>query len=133
MRAALALPIIAFPARAGAVESGEVGFALFGYKERGLMKVTEPIAWAKARVAEHWDVQASAAVDIVTGASPQLVSNQSGRPVQSITGASVATGAIPGTRRSLDASGKRPLRSRVPSRARRTISPMPSGSRRATT
>lgn len=90
MRAALALPIIAIPARAGAVESGEVGLALFGYKERGLMKVTEPIAWAKARMAEHWDVQASAAVDIVTGASPQLVSNQSGRPVQSITGASVS-------------------------------------------
>lgn len=90
MRAALALPIIAIPARAGAVESGEVGLALFGYKERGLMKVTEPIVWAKARVAEHWDVQASAAVDIVTGASPQLVSNQAGRPVQTITGASVA-------------------------------------------
>jgi hypothetical protein len=90
MRAALALPIIAVPARAGAVETGEVGFALFGYKERGLMKVTEPIVWAKARVAEHWDVQASAAVDIVTGASPQLVSNQTGRPAQTITGASVS-------------------------------------------
>lgn len=90
MRAALALPIIAIPARAGAVESGEVGFALFGYKERGLMKVTEPIVWAKARVAEHWEVQASAAVDIVTGASPQLVSNLTGRPVQTITGASVS-------------------------------------------
>jgi hypothetical protein len=90
MRAALALPIIAIPARAGAVESGELGFALFGYKERGLMKVTEPIVWAKARVAGQWDVQASAAVDIVTGASPQLVSNRSGVPVQTITGASVS-------------------------------------------
>jgi uncharacterized protein DUF3570 len=90
MRAALALPILAVPARAGAVEVGEVGFALFGYKERGLMKVTEPIVWAKARVAEHWDVQASAAVDIVTGASPQLVSNRTGRPVQTITGASIS-------------------------------------------
>jgi hypothetical protein len=86
MRAALALPILAVPARAGAAE---VGFALFGYKERGLMKVSEPIVWAKALVAEQWEVQASAAVDIVTGASPQLVSNRSGRPVQTITGASV--------------------------------------------
>lgn len=90
MRAALALPILAVPARAGAAEVGEVGFALYGYKERGLMKITEPIVWAKARVAEHWELQASAAVDIVTGASPQLVSNQTGRPVQTITGASIS-------------------------------------------
>ncbi len=89
MRAALALPILVVPARAGAAEVGEVGFALFGYRERGLMKVTEPIVWAKARLAQDWDVQASAAVDIVSGASPQLVSNRTGEPVQTITGASV--------------------------------------------
>ena len=89
MRAALALPILVVPARAGAAEVGEVGVALFGYKERGLMKVTEPIVWAKGRIGEDWEVHASAAVDIVTGASPQLVSNATGRPVQTITGASV--------------------------------------------
>ena len=53
------------------------------------MRVTEPIVWVHARFAEGWEVQASAAVDIVSGASPQLVSNVSGRPVQTISGASV--------------------------------------------
>jgi hypothetical protein len=89
MQAALALPILVVPARAGAVETGEVGVTLLGYKERGLIKVVEPIVWAQAQVAEVWDVRASAAVDIVTGASPELVTNVSGRPVQVITGASV--------------------------------------------
>lgn len=78
------------PARAGAAEVGEVGVAYFGYKERGLMKVSEPIVWGKARFLEHWEVQASAAVDIVSGASPALVSNPGGgEAVQTITGASV--------------------------------------------
>lgn len=89
MQAALALPILATPARAGAAEVGEVGLAYFAYKERGLMKVQEPIVWAKARIGEAWEVQGSAAVDIVSGASPQLVSNRTGQPVQTITGASV--------------------------------------------
>jgi len=40
LKAALALPILTLPARAGAIETGEVGFTLLGYKERGLMKVT---------------------------------------------------------------------------------------------
>ena len=53
------------------------------------MKVTEPIAWGKARIGEDWEIAASAAVDIVTGASPQLVSNRTGTPVQTITGASI--------------------------------------------
>jgi len=89
MRAALALPILVVPAKAGAAEVGEVGITVLGYKERGLMKVTEPVLWGRARVMEVWEIQGSAAVDIVSGASPQLVSNQSGRPVQTITGASV--------------------------------------------
>jgi hypothetical protein len=54
------------------------------------MKITEPILWGRATLAEVWEVQASAAVDIITGASPQLVSNASGRPVQTITGASIS-------------------------------------------
>ena len=89
MSAALALPILAIPVRAGAAEIGEVGVSVLRYQERGLIRVTEPIAWVHARIAEVWDVQASAAVDIVSGASPQLVSNVGGRPLQTITGASV--------------------------------------------
>ena len=88
--AALALPILVVPAEAGAAEIGEVGFAVLGYRERGLMKITEPILWGRATLAEVWEVQASAAVDIITGASPQLVSNVSGKPVQTITGASIS-------------------------------------------
>lgn len=89
VHAALALPIIAIPAKAGAAEVGEVGITVLGYKERGLMKVTEPVLWGRAQFLEDWEVQASAAIDIVSGASPQLVSNVTGRPVQTITGASV--------------------------------------------
>lgn len=90
MQAALALPIFTAPARAGPIESGEAGLTLLGYRERGLMKITEPIAWGQAQLAGGWEVRASAAVDIVTGASPELVSNVRGRPVQTITGASVS-------------------------------------------
>jgi hypothetical protein len=89
MRAAMALPILVVPARAGAAEVGEVGITILGYKERGLMKVSEPVIWGQARFGE-WEFQASGAVDIVTGASPQVVSNESGQPVQSITGASIS-------------------------------------------
>jgi hypothetical protein len=88
--AALALPILVVPAKAGAAEMGEVGLAVLGYKERGLMKITEPILWGRATIADVWEVQASAAIDIITGASPQLVTNQSGRPGQTITGASIS-------------------------------------------
>ncbi len=88
-QAALALPILALPVKAGAAEVGEIGFSLLGYKERGLMKITEPVLWGRAQFLETWEVQASAAVDIISGASPQVVSNASGKPVQVITGASV--------------------------------------------
>ena len=107
-KAALALPILMLPARAGAAEVGEIGFAYFLYKERGLMGVKEPIVWGKARLAEVWEIQASAAVDIVSGASPQLVSNRTGEPVQTITGASVQdrrhTGDVKVSRRVGEAS-----------------------------
>lgn len=89
-QAALALPILVVPVRAGAAEVGEIGFTLLGYKERGLMKVTEPILWGQARIGENWEIQASAAVDIITGASPQVVTNVTGRPVQTLSGASVS-------------------------------------------
>lgn len=89
MRAALALPVLALPVRSGAVEVSEVGFSVLGYRERGLMKITEPVLWGRVRIAETWELSASAIVDIITGASPQLVSNAGGKPVQVITGASV--------------------------------------------
>jgi hypothetical protein len=102
MKAALALPILVVPAKAAA-EGNEMGFTLLGYKERGLMKVTEPLVWARGTFADVWQVEASAAVDIVTGASPRLVSNTSGIPVQTISGASVNdrrnTGDLKVTRR----------------------------------
>jgi hypothetical protein len=74
---------------AGAAEVGEIGFTLLGYKERGLMKITEPVLWGRAQFLESWEVQASAAIDIISGASPRLVTNASGKPVQTLTGASV--------------------------------------------
>jgi uncharacterized protein DUF3570 len=89
MRAALALPILAVPAKAGAAQVGEMGFTLLGYKEQGLMKVVEPVLWGRAEFAEVWEVRASALVDIISGASPQLVSNRTGTPMQTLTGASI--------------------------------------------
>jgi hypothetical protein len=89
LRAAFALPILAIPARAGAADVGEAGLTVLGYKERGLMSVAEPVLWTRAQFLEVWELQASAAVDIVSGASPQLVSNATGRPVQTLTGASI--------------------------------------------
>jgi hypothetical protein len=101
--AAFALPILALPVKAGAAEVGEVGFTLLGYKERGLMNITEPLLWGRAEFLESWEVRASLAVDIISGASPQLVSNASGKPVQTITGASIedhrGTGDVKVTKR----------------------------------
>ena len=90
MRAALALPVLALPVRAHAAEVGEIGFALLGYKERGLMKISEPLMWGKVQIGDNWTVSASALVDIVTGASPELVSNASGTPMRTVTGASIS-------------------------------------------
>ena len=90
MTSALALPVLALPVRAGAAEVGEVGFTLLGYQERGLIKITEPIAWTRLRLGEDWEVRASALIDIITGASPELVTNVTGQPVRTITGASVS-------------------------------------------
>jgi len=88
MTAALALPILITPTRASA-EGNEIGFNVLGYKERGLMKVTEPVLWGRGTLFEVWDIEASAAIDIVTGASAQFVGNSSGKPVQTISGASI--------------------------------------------
>src|SRR3954468_20308070 len=89
MQAALALPILALAPRAGAAVVGEMGASVLGYKERGLMKATEPILFGHAVIDDVWEVEASAVGDILTGASPQLVTNLDGKPVQVLTGASV--------------------------------------------
>lgn len=89
LQAAVALPILALPMRAGAVESGEAGLAVLSYRERGLMKVTEPMGWLRLQFERGWEVQASAIVDVVSGASPRLVTNEGGVPVQSVSGASI--------------------------------------------
>ena len=91
MRAALALPIVAVPAKAGAAEVGEIGFSVLGYREaHHLIKITEPIVWATVPFADTWEIRASAAIDIVTGASPSIVTNAGGATVQAITGASIS-------------------------------------------
>ena len=85
----MALPILAVPAKSGAAEVGEVGFTILGYRERELIKVVEPVLWGNARIAEVWEVQGSLAVDIVSGASPETVTNISGEPTQVVSGASI--------------------------------------------
>jgi hypothetical protein len=91
MSAALALPIAAIPLRSGAAEVGKLGFSLLAYQERGpRMKITEPVLWALVPFAQTWELRVSALVDIVTGASPGIVTNAGGKPVQAITGASVS-------------------------------------------
>lgn len=87
LQAALALPVLALPMRAQA--EGEAGFAVLAYRERGLMRVTEPLGWARLALDGGWEVRASAVVDIVSGASPRYVTNEGGEPVQSVTGASI--------------------------------------------
>ena len=85
----MALPILAVPARSGAAEVGEIGLTVLGYRERGLIKVVEPVLWGNARLAEVWEVQGSLALDSVSGASPETVTNISGTPVQVVSGASI--------------------------------------------
>jgi hypothetical protein len=36
-----------------------VGLNILGYKERGLMKVTEPVAWGRVELADGWEVRAA--------------------------------------------------------------------------
>ncbi len=90
MHAALALPVLTLPVRAGAVDlGGEVGLAYLYYRERDLIRVKEPVAWGRVQIGENWTVSASALVDLVTGASPELVTNATGEPVRTVTGASI--------------------------------------------
>ncbi len=109
MTAAMTLPIIAIPLCSAAEEVATANAssattpsssllpvgAVFGvrtlyYRETGdRMKVTEPVVWIKSPIGETWEVSASATLDIVSGASAIFVSNQTGKPVQIYTGASI--------------------------------------------
>jgi len=82
--------VLALPVRAAAADVGEIGFAMLGYKERGLMKISEPLAWGRVEIGDNWTLSGSALVDIITGASPELVSNAGGSPMRTVTGASIS-------------------------------------------
>ena len=99
MTAAMALPIVAIPLQAGAEETSApwlpvgatAGSRVLYYKESGSrIKVIEPVMWVKSPIGESWEIATSATLDIVSGASPIQVINQSGTPVQIKTGASIS-------------------------------------------
>lgn len=98
MAAALALPVVAIPVEVSAQETvtsllppGAVaGIRSLWYREDGgRMKITEPMFWVKSSMGEHWEWGASHTVDMVSGASPIIVSNVNGKPAQILTGASI--------------------------------------------
>jgi Protein of unknown function (DUF3570) len=102
MSAAMALPIVALPLPGFAQALSEewvppilpigasMGVRTLYYREaHGRMKVNEPVVWLKSPVGENWEVSASATLDLVSGASPIIVSNQTGKPTQILTGASI--------------------------------------------
>ncbi len=103
MSAAAALPIVALPVTSfaqfldedvlpRALPAGSaMGLRTLTYRESNdRMKVSESVAWIKLPIGDNWEVAGSRLLDIVSGASASRVSNQTGRPVQIITGASGA-------------------------------------------
>ena len=112
LTAALALPIVAIPVEVVAQETSTssilppgavVGLRSLWYREDGnRMKVTEPVAWFKTPVGEKWEIGGSATIDMVSGASPIIVSNINGKPQQIYTGASITD-----RRRAADVSATR--------------------------
>jgi Protein of unknown function (DUF3570) len=102
MSAAMVLPIVALPQHCGAQALQEeivppvlpvgavMGVRTLYYREsQKRITVNEPVVWVKSPVGENWEISASATVDLVSGASPIIVSNQSGKPTQILTGASI--------------------------------------------
>lgn len=102
MCAATALPILSLPVAAGAQvlenelipallpPGAAVGARVLWYREsNGRMRVTEPVGWLKSPLGENWEVTVSGLVDMVSGASAYAVNNQSGRPAQILTSASI--------------------------------------------
>lgn len=95
MSAALALPVLAMPLKANALElsdlaGGAIGFRALDYREpSGRMHIHEPLVWLRLPVGEKWEVSGSRTIDTLSGASPIIVSNQTGKPVETLTGASI--------------------------------------------
>jgi hypothetical protein len=90
LHAALALPIVPLAARAGTLEGASAGVRWQDYREDGgRMHISEPLLWIKAPLGDDYEVFASRVIDSISGASPRLVTNQSGVPVQTLSGASI--------------------------------------------
>ena len=90
LHAALALPIVPIAARAGVLEGASAGMRWQDYREDGgRMSISEPLLWIKAPLGDDYEIFASRVIDSISGASPRLVTNQSGVPVQTLSGASI--------------------------------------------
>ena len=87
--AALALPVLVLPVHAGQLEAARGGIKFMSYSEKTRMEANSPQLWAEAPLGENFDLSASVTLDSVSGASPQYVTNISGRPVHTLTGASI--------------------------------------------
>lgn len=87
--AALALPVLVLPVQAGQLEEARGGIKFLSYSEKNRMEANSPLLWAEAPLGENFDIAAAITLDSVSGASPQYVSNRSGSPVHTLTGASI--------------------------------------------
>jgi hypothetical protein len=98
MGAAMALPIVGLSPSTQAEEivppvlpvGASMGMRVLYYREaHQRMTVKEPVIWLKSPVGEDWELSLSGTVDIVSGASPIIVSNLTGPVAQIMTGASI--------------------------------------------
>ena len=87
--AALALPVLVLPVHAGQLEVARGGVKFMSYVEKNRIEANSPMLWAEAPFGENFDVAAAITLDSVSGASPQYVTNRSGRPVHTLTSASI--------------------------------------------
>lgn len=87
--AALALPLVGAPACAEAFESAQIGYKFLRYDEAGRMAVNAPLLWFEASPDADTQIAGSADLDSLSGASPQYVSNRTGAPVHTLSGASI--------------------------------------------
>ena len=90
MAATGALPVLPIPVRAGQIEETKTGITTYSYHEKGgRIGVLAPTVWVQAPVVRDIDLEAYVTIDSISGASPQYVSNQSGRPVHALSSASI--------------------------------------------
>lgn len=100
--AALALPIIAQEARAEAFDTTQIGLKFLDYRETGRMRARSPLLWFEAKPDDDSEVGGSVDLDTLSGASAQYVSNRTGSPVHTLSGASIRE-----LRRSQEVHGRR--------------------------